>query len=180
MEVFFSGTNHCCCAGVFALGVGVGRLFRGGPLSYSCFVRSKLCHQFGVVLLRIVFDSLRWRWPVTLAFFASSFFVVFVYFALVLVPMTAGTGFLLLSWVFTTGVCLLSLRCGRSGPGEGEVLSEPRDVAHCFSCHQRPWFPQLFVLLVVPPFILPFWKDLLRQPHVVCFSPILSIFRLHA
>ena len=142
------------------------------------FVRYEPFHLFGVVLLRLVLDSLRWRWPVTWPFCLLILRCLCV-FALVLVPMTAGPCFLLLSWVFTTGVAfspfavivqvLARARSSRSlgmSPFASLVFSV-REFHNCLCC----WWSLLFYFcLEGPP------ASAARR----VLSPFLSIFRLHA
>ena len=128
-----------------------------------------------------VFNWLRQRWPVTIDMFASSLsHRCSVYFAPVSDPMAAGTDAMLQSWD--------SLQANAFPPFAmiSQVLAKVRAsrsleltlIAPFWP--QRPWFPELLELLILPPLPLPSWWDLLRQPHVRRFHQNLSMLRLHA
>ena len=128
-----------------------------------------------------VFNWLRQRWPVTIDLFASSLsHHCSVYFAPVSDPMAAGTDAMLQSWD--------SLQVYAFPPFAmiGQVLAKVRAsqgleltlIAPLWP--QRPWFPELLELLILPPLTLPSRWDLLRQPHVSRFHQNLSMLRLHA
>ena len=128
-----------------------------------------------------VFNWLRERWPVTIDIFASSLsHHCSVYFAPVSDPMTAGTDAMLQSWD--------SLKAYAFPPFDmiSQVLVKVRAsqsleltlIAPFWP--QRPWFPELLELLILPPLPLPSRWDLLRQPQVRRFHQNLSMLRLHA
>ena len=114
-----------------------------------------------------VFNWLRQRWPVTIDLFASSLsHRCSVYFALVSDPMAAGTGAMLQSWdslqayAFPPFVMISQVLAKvRASQGQELTLIAP-------FWPQRPWFPELLELLILPPLPLPSRWDLLRQPHV--------------
>ena len=119
------------------------------------------------VLHQEVFNWLRERWPVTIDLFASSLsHRCFVYFAPVSDPMAAGTDAMLQSWD--------SLQAYAFPPFAmiSQVLAKVRAsksldltvIAPFWP--QRPWFPELLELLILPPLPLSSRWDLLRQPHV--------------
>ena len=123
--------------------------------------------------------SLRQRWPVTIDLCASSLsHRCSVYFAPVSDPMAAGTDAMLQSWD--------SLQAYAFPPFAmiGQVLAKVKAsqgleltfIAPLWP--QRPWFPELLELLILPP--LPSRWDLLRQPHVRRFHQNLSMLLLHA
>ena len=128
-----------------------------------------------------VFNWLRQRWPVTIDLFASSLsHRCSVYFAPVSDPMAAGTDAMLQSWD--------SLQAYAFPPFAmiGQVLAKVRAsqgleltlIAPLWP--QRPWFPELLELLILPHLPLPSRWDLLHQPHVRRFHQNLSMLRLHA
>ena len=128
-----------------------------------------------------VFNWLHERWPVTIDRFASSLsHHCSVYFAPVSDPMAAGTDARLQSWdslqayafppFAMTSQVLAKVRASQS--------LELTLIAPFWP--QRPWFPELLELLILPPLSLPSRWDLLRQPHVRRFHQNLSMLRLHA
>ena len=128
-----------------------------------------------------VFNWLRERWPVTIDLFASSLsHRCSVYFAPVSDPMAAGTDAMLQSWD--------SLQTYAFPPFAmiSQVLAKVRASQNLELTliapfwPQRPWFPELLELLILPPLPLPSRWDLLRQPHVRRFQQNLSMLRLHA
>ena len=133
------------------------------------------------VLHQEVFNWLRERWPVTIDLFASSIsHRCSVYFAPMSDPMAAGTDAMLQSWD------LLQAYAFPPFAMIGQVLAKVRAsqsleltlVAPFWP--QRPWFPELLELLILPPLPLPSRWDLLRQPHVRRFHQNLSMLCLHA
>ena len=128
-----------------------------------------------------VFNWLRERWPVTIDLFASSLsHRCSVYFAPLSDPMAAGTDAMIQSWD--------SLQAYAFPPFAmiSQVLAKVRAsqslelmlIAPFWP--QRPWFPELLELLILPPLPLPSRWDLLRQPHTRRFHQNLSMLRLHA
>ena len=110
-----------------------------------------------------VFNWLRQRWPVTIDLFASSLsHRCSVHFVPVSDPMAAGTDAMLQSWdslhayafppFAMIGQVLAKVRASRS--------LELTLIAPFWP--QRPWFPELLELLILPPLPLPSWWDLLR------------------
>ena len=128
-----------------------------------------------------VFSWLRQCWPVTIDLFASSLsHRCFVYFPPVSNTMAVGTDAMLQSWD--------SLQAYAFPPFAmiSQVLAKVR-FSQCLELTliapfwpQRPWFPELLELLILPPLPLPSRWDLLRQPHVSRFHQNLSMLRLHA
>ena len=128
-----------------------------------------------------VFNWLHQRWLVTIDLFVASLsHRCSVYFAPVSDPMAAGTDAMLQSWD--------SLQAYAFPPFAmiGQVLAKVRAsqgleltlIAPLWP--QRPWFPELLELLILPPLPLPSRWDLLRQPHVRRLHQNLSVLRLHA
>ena len=128
-----------------------------------------------------VFNWLCQRWPVRIDLFASSLsHRCYVYFAPVSDPMAGGTDAMLQSWD--------SLQAYAFPPFAmiSQVLAKVRAsrslelmlIAPFWP--QRPWFPELLGLLILPPLPLPSRWDLLHQPHVRRFHQNLSMLRLHA
>ena len=127
-----------------------------------------------------VFNWLRQCWPVTIDLFASSLsHRCSVYFVPVSDAMAAGTDAMLQSWdslqayVFPP-FAMISQVLAKVRASQGLELTL---IAPFWP--QRPWFPELLELLILPPLPLPSRWDL-RQPHVRRFHQNLSMLRLHA
>ena len=127
-----------------------------------------------------VFNWLCQRWPVTIDLFASSLsHRCSVYFAPVSDPMAAGTDAMLQSWDSLQAYAfppfaMISQVLAKVRASQGLELTL---IAPFWP--QRPWFPELLELLILPPLPLPSRWDLLRQPHVRRFHQNLSMLRLH-
>ena len=127
-----------------------------------------------------VFNWLCQRWPVTIDLFASSLsYRCSVYFEPVSGPMAAGTDAMLQSWGSLQAYAfppfaMISQVLVKVRASQGLELTL---IAPFWP--QRPWFPELLELLILPPLPLPSRWDLLRQPHVRRFHQNLSMLRLH-
>ena len=128
-----------------------------------------------------VFNWLRECWPVTIDLFASSLsHHCSFYFAPMLDPMAAGADAMLQSWDSLQAYAfpLFAMISQVLAKVRASQSLELTLIAPFWP--QRPWFPELLELLILPPLPLPSRWDLLRQPHVRRFHQNLSMLRLHA
>ena len=131
------------------------------------------------ILHQDVFNWLRQRWLVTIDLFASSLsHRCSVYFAPVSDPM-AVTDAMLQSWDSLQACAFPPFAMIDQVLGSKVRASQSLELTLIAPFWpQRPWFPELLELLILPP--LPSRWDLLRQPHVRRFHQNLSMLRLHA
>ena len=128
-----------------------------------------------------VFNWLHERWPVTIDLFASSLsHRCSVYFASVSDTMAAGTDAMLQSLDSVQAYAFPPFAMISQALAKGRASQNLEFTLIAPFWPQRPWFPELLELLILPPLPLPSRWGLLWQPNARRFHQNLSMLHVHA